>query len=142
MHERSKLETLLNALDASPRALRKDGCGDWTIRGKTGQIFADGDGWLIVVETDESSRRWTFIKRRLSFCRITQDGDDEGCLHLDRLPTRAEADLIREAINVKRKRHYTPEQLADKAALAAGSSRTTRSPSNGQIIRPIGQGVV
>lgn len=45
MHERSKLETLLNALDASPRALRKDACGDWTIRGKAGQIFADGDGW-------------------------------------------------------------------------------------------------
>jgi hypothetical protein len=116
MHERSKLETLLTALDASPRALRKDGCGDWIIRGKHGHIAADGEGWLIVVATDESSRRWTNVKRRLSFCRITQDGDDEGCLHLDRLPTIAEADLIRDAIHVKRKRRYAPEQLAAMSA--------------------------
>jgi hypothetical protein len=142
MHERSKLETLLNALDASPRALRKDGCGDWTIRGKTGQIFADDDGWLIVIQTDESTRRWTNIKRRLSFCRVTQDGDDEGFLHLDRLPNAAKAERIRDAIHLRRKRHYTPEQLTTKAALATGLSRsTTKSPSNGQIIRPVDEGL-
>ena len=28
MHERAKLETLLTALDASPRSLRHDSCGD------------------------------------------------------------------------------------------------------------------
>jgi hypothetical protein len=77
MHERAHLETLLTALDATPRALRRDACSDWTIRGKHGQIVADGKGWLIVVATDESTRRWTNVKRRLSFCRITQDGDDE-----------------------------------------------------------------
>jgi hypothetical protein len=80
MHERAHLETLLNALNATSRALRRDGCGDWHIHGKHGQIFTDGRGWLIVVATDVSTRRWINVKRRLSFCRITQDGDDEGCL--------------------------------------------------------------
>jgi hypothetical protein len=108
MHERAHLESLLNALDASPRALRRDGCGDWMIRGKHGHILADSKGYLITVATDESSRRWNSVKKRLSFCRITQDGDDEGCLHLDRLPTRAEADLIRDAIHKRARAGQVP----------------------------------
>jgi hypothetical protein len=52
------------------------------------------------------------VKQRLSpFCRITQDGDDEGTLHLDRLPVRHEADLIREAIGIRRKRSMSLEAL-------------------------------
>jgi hypothetical protein len=132
----------LTALDASPRAIRRDGCGDWTIRGRQGHIYADGKGFLIVVSMDESVRRWHNVQKRLSFCRVAQNGEDEGCLHLDRLPSAAEAELIRDAVRVKRKRYYTPEQLAAKAALVAGLSRSTaRSPSEGQIIRPIDQGL-
>jgi hypothetical protein len=89
------------------------------IRGKHGHIVADGKGWLIVVETDESSRRWTNVKRRLLFCRITQDGDDEGCIYLDRLPTTGEAEAIRDAIHVKRKRHYTHDRWHDAATMRA-----------------------
>jgi hypothetical protein len=116
MHERAHLEALLNALDASSRALRRDGCGDWHIKGKRGHILADGKGWLIVA-TDESIRRWTNVKRRLSFCRITQDGDDDGCLHLDRLPSAAEAELIRDAVHVKRKRQRVDLVVGGIAAL-------------------------
>jgi hypothetical protein len=36
------------------------------------------------------------VKKRLAFCRLTQDGDDEGCFHLDRLPTKNEAETIRD----------------------------------------------
>ena len=47
---------------------------------------ADGTDFLLCVnakdERDQSPRRWTNIKRRLAFCRITQDGDDEGCCAL------------------------------------------------------------
>jgi len=87
-------------------------CGDWEIGGKQGHVYADGDGWLIVVATAESPRRWTNVKHRLRpFCRITQDGDDEGCLHLDRLPAQHQADLIREAIGVRRKRSMSPAAL-------------------------------
>ena len=139
MYERAHIETLLNALDATPRALRRDASGNWHIGGKHGQIFADGKGYLIVVQTDESSRRWTNVKRRLSFCRVTQDGDDEGCLHLDRLPTAAEAALILEAIHIRRCKHLSPE------VLAAMSDRLSKvrdnSPSSGQIIRPIDPGL-
>ena len=110
--DRASLLALVAALDASPRALCRDACGDWQISGKQGCIYADGNGWLIVVMTGESARRWTNVKQRLHpFCRITQDCDDEGALHLDRLPKPGEADLIREAIGIRRKRSMSPEAL-------------------------------
>jgi hypothetical protein len=87
----------LKALNASPLAMRRDECGDRSITGKSGHIFADGLGYLLYVR-GESARHWGFVKRRLAFCRLNQDGDDEGCLHLDHLPTPAEAALIRETL--------------------------------------------
>jgi hypothetical protein len=68
------------------------------IRGKHGILAVRPD----CSRDDESSRRWNNVKKRLSFCRITQDGNDEGCLPLDRLPIRAEADVIRDAVHVLR----------------------------------------
>jgi hypothetical protein len=110
--DREHLETLLEALDASPLALRRDACGDYAISGKSGHIYADGSGFLLCVSTGESARRWNNVKGRLAFCRLTQDGDDEGCLHLDRLPNPAEADLIREALGIRKRRHLSEEELA------------------------------
>ena len=132
-HERVHLETLLTALDARPRALRRDGCGDWAIKGRRGCICADGDGFLIVVCAGDSARRWANTKTKLSFCRMTQDGDDEGCLHLDRLPTPKEADMIRDPLKIKRKRHYTPDQLASITDRL--SKNTTRGRSKAAHIR-------
>jgi hypothetical protein len=112
LYERAHLETLLIVLDVTPRALGRDSCGTWAIKGKRGHIYADGSGFLIVVSTGNSIRLWANAKGKLAFCRVTQDGDDEGCLHLDHLPTPAEADLIRDTLRIRRKRHYTPDQLA------------------------------
>ena len=83
--------------------------GDWGIHGKLGHIYADGAGYLLCVSTEESPRRWTYVKRRLGFCIVTQDGDDEGCLRLDRLPAPHEADAIREAIGIRKRRQTTSE---------------------------------
>ena len=55
--------------------------------------------------TGESVRRWKNVKKRLAIRRISQDGDDEGCLHLDRLPTAHEADLIRGANVICHRKH-------------------------------------
>jgi hypothetical protein len=40
----------------------------------------------------------------LSFCKVTQDGDDEGFLRLMDLPTPKQAILIRTALGLKQKR--------------------------------------
>ncbi len=103
----NEIETILTALDATHRALRRDSCGDRVIKGKRGYIYADGSGFLIVVTAGDCINRWASTKGKLAFCRVTQDGDDEGCLHLDHLPTPAEADLICDALRIKRKHHDT-----------------------------------
>jgi len=59
--------------------------------------------------SDQTGLVWLSQGRRkgkLAFCRATQDGDDERRLRLDHLPTPAEADLIRDALRIKR-RHNT-----------------------------------
>jgi hypothetical protein len=109
----TQLEKLLAALDASKLALRRDECGDYRINGKSGHIYPDGRGFLLCVSTGESLRRWTNVKARLGgFCRLTQDGDDEGALHLDHLPSPTEATIIREALGIKPKRTMAAEALA------------------------------
>jgi hypothetical protein len=121
-NNRERLLIFLAALDASPVALRRDPHrdeghkGDYSIQGKWGHIYIDGEGFLLCVtakdERDQSPRRWTSTKRRLAFCRITQDGDEEGCLHLDRLPTPAQAGLIRQALGIRKRRTLTKDGRA------------------------------
>ena len=125
-NDREGLQTLLAALDASPVALWRDlhrnkrSKGDYGIHGEWGHIYIDGEGFLLCVtakdERDQSPRRWASIKRRLAFCRLTQDGDDEGCLHLDRLPTRAQAVLIRQALGIRKRRTLTGDGRAQLEA--------------------------
>ena len=117
-----KLQILLAALYASSVALRRDlhrdegHKGDHSIQGKWGHIYIDGKGFLLCVtakdERDQSPRRWTGIKRRLAFCRITQDGDEEGCLHLNRPPTLTQAGLIRQALGIRKRRTLTKDGRA------------------------------
>jgi hypothetical protein len=120
------LELLLEALDASCRNARRDDCGDRVISGRAGHIYTDGDNFLVVVMAG-SPRRWTGIKRRLAFCRLSQDGDTEGCLQLGHLPSRSEAALIRDAIRLKRRRHLSPEAIAK----ARANLKAVSSPDSG-----------
>jgi hypothetical protein len=135
MTDREHLETMLTALDASPRALERPIChgwvGDWQISGKTGHVMTDGRGFVLYVSAGESKRLWNSIKKRLRFCRLTQDGDDEGCFCLDRLPTTAESDSICGAVGIRRRRHLTPGALV---ALEQARSRVKRD-SQGAFVR-------
>jgi hypothetical protein len=54
---------------------------------------------------------------------VTQDGDDEGILRLDRLPTADEADTIRDLIGIRKRRHMTAEALS-KLERAQGSIKS------------------
>jgi hypothetical protein len=118
-NDREQQERLLAALDASPSQLRRDECGSWVIAGRRGAIHTWGDGktWGAHV-IGRSTRHWTMIKRRLAFMTVTQDGDEEGCLRLLRLPTQDEATLIRDALLLRKRRALTEEARA--SLIAAG----------------------
>jgi hypothetical protein len=76
--------------------LRRDECGDWAIFGNNGHIYAVPEGFQLTIGCDfeprwSSARGWTEAKRRLAFGKETQDGNEEGAIILERLPTQEEA---------------------------------------------------
>jgi hypothetical protein len=128
--DRAKQLKLLVALGAWDRALRRDDCGAWVIEGWCGHIASWSDtesGWVIYVAA-RSARAWSAVKKRMSFCRVTQDGDEEGCLRLDRFPTTEEAEILRETLRIRKRREVSAETLehlrqhAFKPALNLGFS--------------------
>lgn len=130
--DRQLQERLLDALDAAPGQLRRDEAGWWVIAGRRGSIQTWGDGrtWLAYVRC-RSRQHWTFTKRRLAFMTVTQDGDEEGCLRLVRLPTPQEAVVIREVMGLRKRVAYAPDALERKrasmakAGLARGAAGTS-----------------
>jgi hypothetical protein len=130
--QRPALVILAERLDSRTSCLRRDECGDWAIFGSAGHIYAvpiapDGKGgrglpanpgYQLVVGTTvqceftHSARQWSADKVKLKFCKLTQDGDTEGCLILDRLPTIAEGSIIRAILGIPKARHLGEEQRA------------------------------
>jgi hypothetical protein len=129
--DRANLDTFLTAIDASPITLERPVCrgwiGDYQITGKFGHVLADHPGYLLYVTG--TVQRWKKAKRVLPGT-ATQDGDDEGIIRLDRLPTPAEAEAIRDVIGIRRRRHMTAEALAnlERARGSIKSPASMRSP--------------
>jgi hypothetical protein len=121
--DRDRLAGLLDALDASASALRRDDCGDAAILGAHGHIHGPPEAFYLYLIC-HSPRAWTFAKQRLSFCRVSQDGDDEGILRLDRLPTSTEAAEIRPLLGIRKRMHFTPEELERRRAQALQNSQS------------------
>jgi hypothetical protein len=130
--DRQQQARLLIALDAAPSQLRRDEAGWWVIAGRHGtlQTWGDGRTWLAYVRC-RSRQHWTFTKRRLAFMTVTQDGEEEGCLRLFRLPTPQEAVVIREVVGLRKRVEYAPDTLERKrdsmakAGLARGAARAS-----------------
>jgi hypothetical protein len=146
--DRERLVALLDALDASETTLQRDlvrnegRTGDWGIRGKYGHVYPDGAGYLLYVTIEEktgkdgidrepSPRPWKAAKARLSFCQVTQDGDWEGCLYLDRLPVSDEAEAIRATLGIRKRRHLSgeaKEQASVRLSVARALFKSAKRP--------------
>ena len=122
--DRAQQGQLLATLGAWGRALRRDTCNAWCIRGAGGHIYTWGDNktWALWVHC-RSPRHWTATKRRLAFCDLTQDGDEEGCLRLRRLPTLAEATVIREVLGIRKRAELGPEEPERRRTLGKRLAR-------------------
>jgi hypothetical protein len=135
--QRPALLELVKALGCRDNALRRDDCGDWHIEGRSGHVYAvpgslDGPatrGFQIYVAG--SSRWWAAAKRSLAFAGMTSDGEDEGMLFLDRLPTPVEAEVIRHFVGIAKKRILSD---AERERLASYGHRfEKRSEAGGDI---------
>jgi hypothetical protein len=126
--QREALLKLVEALGCWDRALRRDECGDWRLVGKLGHIYAipgtldrkGVEGFQIYFrgapefEEPTSSQAWTWAKKALAFCEVTNEGHDEGMLFLSRLPTAEEAEVIRDKLGIRKRVTYDEETLARK----------------------------
>src|SRR5215475_8399131 len=123
--DREQQRQLLAALNAWDRALRRDECGAWTIMGSRSTIHTWGDGktWVLYVSC-RSGQHWTYTKRNLSFCHVTLDCYDEGCLRLHRLPTLEQATTIREDLGIRKRMELAPSDLERRQIQAMTCSRT------------------
>jgi len=126
--QRQALLKLMPALGCSDSALRRDDCGDPRIEGKQGHVYAvpgsteepKRPGFMICVLAETSDGRtferwtsqgWTYAKRALAFAKLTNDGDDEGSLFLDRMPSKAEAEVIRRYCGIRKRIDLSDESL-------------------------------
>jgi hypothetical protein len=101
--DKAQLERLRIALNAAQTSLRLDECRLWTLKGSRGYASTWGDGktWHLITGV-HSRRAWTALKHRLAFCELTQDGDSGGCFRLHQLPSSEQAEIIRDAIGLRR----------------------------------------
>ena len=109
--QRAALVAFAEALSSASAAFRRDECGDPRINGRRGHVYAvSGNFQLFCV--CESKKAWTWAKKALRFARVTQDGDDEGMLFLDRLPTPAEAIVIRDYLGIAKRPSLSQDHVA------------------------------
>jgi hypothetical protein len=73
-----------------------------------------------------SALHWTYTKRRLSFCVVTLDCEDEGCLRLHQLPTPEQANVIRDILGIHKRREVSAAELERLKALLLPRSRAAR----------------
>ena len=101
--DRAQQLRLLAALGAWDRALRRDELAAWRIQGTRGHIYTDGKAWVMYV-AGRSVRHWSAVRTKLAtFATITQDGDEEGVARLHDLPAPEQAEVIREALGIRKR---------------------------------------
>jgi hypothetical protein len=106
---REALATFVEALGGAANALRRDECGDPCLLGRRGHVLAVPGGFQLYCIC-ESKQAWTWAKKKLAFASVTQDGDEEGCLFMDRLPTENEAAAIRDYVGIAKRPEISAEE--------------------------------
>lgn len=106
-------KTLLRLANILCCRLRTDKNGDPFIAGRgENNIHADGESSYCIFVSLETSQQWTYCKRKLKFCQVSQDGDAEGCLRLAAPPTTEQAAILREVLGIRKIKTYSPSVLA------------------------------
>src|SRR5262245_28086091 len=118
--DRTQQKALLAALNGWNRALRRDECGAWRITGSRLDPYMGRRQEL-------GSLCWLSVGDVLDLheapaCVLAhyQDGDGEGCLHLQQLPTAEQAEVIRDVLGIRKRVELGPDELERRRALING----------------------
>lgn len=129
--QRAALKKLAAALNSSSTALRIDECGDPRINGSQGHFYAVPGGFQLFVMT-ETPRQWTAAKKALAFASIWNDGDEEGSLILNRLPSASEAEVIRRYVGIRKRRSMSDEARAASVTRLEAARASIKTPAQAQ----------
>ena len=126
-----KMETLAKSMHVT---LQRDECGDYVVQGRRGNIHADGAGYLVSVMCP-TAEGWNIAKREFgAFCRVTQDGDTEGVLHMPALPTPEQAALLRLRLEIHKIKELSAETIEAIKARTAAYRFNPRSTAPAPIV--------
>jgi hypothetical protein len=109
--------------------------GQWQSGPRLAVLFGGNPGLLLYCAPG-SARSWTAAKRAVAFAVVTQDGDDEGMLFLDRRPTEGEATILRRYLGIRKRRDLSDEERARLAIIGGLTLQNRRDgarTSNGGI---------
>jgi hypothetical protein len=107
--QREALIPFAAALRSAATAFRRDQCGDPWISGARGHVHAVPGGFQLYCVC-ETKQAWTWAKKGLAFAKASQDGDEEGMLFMDRLPTSDEAEIIRRYLGIRPKPEVSDQE--------------------------------
>ena len=82
--------------------IRRDRCGDPYIPCRNGHIYRNGIGYLVFLSFTDRPRTWNSAKKRLLPYKVTQDGDDEGCIDIFN-PFVVPASIIRAVVGLRKR---------------------------------------
>jgi hypothetical protein len=147
---RERLERFLHAIEGAGNTLRRDECRDQCFFGSRGHVFAVpgvldavAPGFLLYVAC-RSPRQWGFAKREMSFARVTQDGDAEGCLFIDRPPSEREGEIIRDRLGIRKRPLMTDARSEALQARSFAGFQPQKPPSDDAadtlVAKPGGEG--
>ena len=125
--QRAALLMFADAVGAK-RSLGADEAGNPRIEGKHGCIYVQpktcdpGQSPKFQFYFAGHPLGWRYAKEALAFAKVTNDSDGEGILLLDRLPTAAEGEIIRDKIGLKKRFVFSDEVLARKRAIMAAAT--------------------
>lgn len=109
--QRPALRDFVQALDARDKTLVRDECDDAVIMGRHGRIYADAPNSYHLIVENVTARTWSAIRRQMvPFADLVRDGDDDGAFSLDGLPTPEQAEVIRNALSVQKRRQMSESE--------------------------------
>jgi hypothetical protein len=133
--QRAALKKLATALNSSSTALRIDECGDPRINGAHGYVYAicgtldepKAPGFQLYLDS-ATPRAWTAAKKVIiPFANVLSDGDTEGMFVMHRLPSDAEAKVIRSYLGIRKRRCLSDDaRAASVERLAAARASINR----------------
>jgi len=104
--DRAHLESFATAIDAVAR-ISWDDCGDYALDGNDGHIYHVGlpgaPPCFQAMVGKSSPILWQRAKARVSFGRVSQDGDCEGSIMFEGLPTPAQGAILRDVLGLRKR---------------------------------------